>query len=298
MLFSKDILGAAGEGKWHCRMDINPTNGDMYFIGFYNGNLIYYNIYSRQTKDLGKPSLGDGWPEGAWDWQRNRYYAVGNGKGSILVYDTQNRQTIHTGLPVDSVTGKAFQWSSRARLVDRTTGNVYGSGPDGHMTKYDSAINTFTIMNSTLYGELRAWTNEKETDGSFWIFDTNGNMFKFYPEQDRVRYLGKNWGKGVYSADIERSPDGKHLYYSIADSSSALSAGVPIIQYDMQTNQKRVVAFLSPFYAKEHDYASNKIYGVSLSADGSSLFAVSNGNVVNGPRYPAIYNIAIPVTER
>src|SRR5260370_30286221 len=44
LLFSKDILGAGGEGKWHCRMDINPANGDMYFIGFYNGNLIYYNI--------------------------------------------------------------------------------------------------------------------------------------------------------------------------------------------------------------------------------------------------------------
>ena len=33
LLFSKDILGAGGEGKWHCRMDINPGNGDMYFIG-------------------------------------------------------------------------------------------------------------------------------------------------------------------------------------------------------------------------------------------------------------------------
>jgi hypothetical protein len=293
LLFSKDILGARGEGKWHCRMDINPANGDMYFIGFYNGNLMYYNIYSHQAKDLGKPSPGDGWPEGAWDWQRNRYYAVGNGKGGILVYDIQTRKTIHTGLPVDSVTGKTFHWSSRARLIDRTTGNVYGSDLDGHMTKYDPVTNTFTIMKSTLHGELRAWTNEKDADGSFWIFDTKGNMFKFYPEQDHVQYLGKNWGNGVYSASIERSLDGKYLYYSIAESSSALLAGSPIIRYNTQTNQKIAITFLSHFYIKKYNYTSNKIYGEALSFDGSSLFIVSNGNIMNGTRYPAIYNISL-----
>jgi len=298
LLFSKDILGAGGEGKWHCRMDINPGNGDMYFIGFYNGNLIYYNIYSHQAKDLGKPSPGDGWPEGAWDWQRNRYYAVGNGKGDILVYDTQNRKTIHTGQPVDSLTGKPFGWSDRARLIDRTTGNVYGSDQDNHITKYDPTTNTFTIMKSTLPDALRAWTNEKEADGSFWIFDASGDMFQFYPEQDRVQSIGKNWGDGVYTASIERSPDGKFLYYSIADSGQALSAGVPIIQYNTQTNQKKVIAFLSPFYAETHNYESNKIYGEALRSDGSSLFVVSNGNIVNGPRFPAVYNISIPASER
>ncbi len=228
----------------------------------------------------------------------NLFYAVGNGKGDILVYDTQNRKTIHTGQPVDSLTGKPFGWSDRARLIDRTTGNVYGSDQDNHITKYDPTTNTFTIMKSTLPDALRAWTNEKEADGSFWIFDASGDMFQFYPEQDRVQSIGKNWGDGVYTASIERSPDGKFLYYSIADSGQALSAGVPIIQYNTQTNQKKVIAFLSPFYAETHNYESNKIYGEALRSDGSSLFVVSNGNIVNGPRFPAVYNISIPASER
>ena len=150
-------------------------------------------------------------------------------------------------------------------------------------------------MKSTLSADLRAWTNQKEADGSFWIFDKTGNVYKFYPEQDKVQSMGKNWGNGVYTASIERSSDGKFLYYSIADSGQALSAGVPIIQYNTQTHQKKVIVFLSPFYAKTHDYASNKIYGEALSSDGSSLFVVSNGNRVNGPRYPAVYNISLPV---
>jgi len=110
--------------------------------------------------------------------------------------------------------------------------------------------------------------------------------------------MGKNWGNGVYTASIERSADGKFLYYSITDSGQALAAGVPIIQYNTQTNQKKAIAFLSPFYANMHNFATNKIYGEALTADGSSLFVVSNGNMVNGPRYPAVYTISIPASER
>ena len=44
LLFSKDLFGPKGEGKWHGRPDINPSNGDMYLIGFYHGHVVHYNI--------------------------------------------------------------------------------------------------------------------------------------------------------------------------------------------------------------------------------------------------------------
>ncbi len=306
LLFSKDILGAGGEGKWHSRMDINPATGDINFIGFYKGNLISYNIYSHVAKNIGTPTPGTGWEEGTWDYQRNRYYGVGNGNsqtnsggGKVFVYDTLNHTTLNAGQPVDSLTGTPFNWAPRARLLDRTTGMLYGSDQATHrLARYDPATNKFTLMKSTIGANLRAWTNQKAADGSFWIFDQKGDVYTFYPEQDRVQYMGKNWGAGFYTASIERSPDGKFLYYSIADSGQALSAGVPIIQYNTQTNQRKAIAFLSPFYASTHAYATNKIYGEALSPDGSSLFVVSNGNKVNGPRYPAVYTIHIPTSER
>ncbi len=305
LLFSKDILGAGGEGKWHCRMDINPKNGDMYFIGFYNGDLIYYNIYSHIAKNMGKPSPGDGWEEGGWDYERNLYYGVGNGNsatnnggGKVLVYDTRHQKTIFAGQPVDSLTGQPFNWSNRARLLDRSTGILYGSDQATHrLAKYDPRTNKFSLLNSTIGSDLRAWTNHKE-GGAFWIFDKTGDVYKFYPEQDKVVSMGKNWGNGVYTGAIDTSDDGKYLYYSISDSGQALANGVPIIQYNTETNQKKAIAFLSPFYANTHNFATNKIYGVALSRDGSSLFTVSNGNIVNGARYPAVYNISIPASER
>jgi hypothetical protein len=306
LLFSKDILGAGGEGKWHCRMDINPANGDTYFIGFYNGNLISYNIYSHVAKDMGRPSSGDGWQEGTWDYQRNRYYGVGNGNngtnsggGKVLVYDTLHQKTVFSGLPIDSATGKTFDWATRARLLDRTTGILYGSDQATHrLAKYDPATNTFSLMKSTISADLRAWTNQKEADGSFWIFDKTGNVYKFYPEQDKVEYLGKNWGDGVYTASIARSSDGKYLYYSVADNAPFADTGGPIIQYNTQTHQKKAIAFLASFYKNTYQYHMTKIYGEALTPDNGKLFVVSNGNFVKGARYPSVLTISIPASER
>jgi len=305
-LFSKDILGAGGEGKWHCRPEINPWTGDMYLIGFYNGNLIHYNIYSHFAQDMGQPSPGDGWQEGTWDYLRNLYYGVGNGNpttnsggGKVLVYDTLHQKTLYAGLPVDSLTGQTFNWSPRARLVDHTTGMFYGSDHATHrLAKYDPRTNTFTLMQSQIGSDLRAWTNRKGWDGSFWIFDSIGDVYKFYPEQDKVQYMGKNWANGVYTASIEESWDGKYLYYSVSDTSPFNQTGGPIIQLNTQTNQRKAIAFLASFYQTNHNYQLTKIYGVALAPDGRTLFASANGNFVGGARYPSILNISIPASER
>jgi hypothetical protein len=278
----------------------------MYFIGFYNGNLISYNIYSHVTKNMGKPSPGDGWEEGTWDYQRNLYYGVGNGNSAtnsggnkVLVYDTLHQKTIFSGLPIDKASGKTFHWSNRARLLDRTTGILYGTDQATHrLAKYDPATNTFSLMKSTLTSDLRAWTNQKEADGSFWIFDTTGNVYKFSPEQDKLQSMGKNWGNGVYTASIERSSDGKYLYYSVADAALFAATGGPIIQYNTRTHEKKAIAFLAAFYKKLYQYQLTKIYGVALSPDNSTLFAIGNGNFVNGARYPSVITISIPASER
>ena len=301
LLYSKDLFGPQGEGKFHGRPTINPATGDMYLVGFYNGHVVHYNIYSRQVADLGAPVPGVGWPEHVWDWQRNRLYGVGGGKGDVLVYDTEHNTVIESGPPIDSVTGKQFQWNSRARLLDTETGDLYGSDQSNHLTKYDAGTRKFTVMQSTLPSPLRAWTNEKERAGFFWIFDSKGSVYQFYPDRDVLIDQGKNWGPdGWYVTSIERNADGHYLYYSLAQiaSESPASQGQPVVQYDTRTNRIKVLAFLSPYYALTHLYQTSKIYGVALSADGNSLFALSNGGLSAGTRLPALFYIHIPASER
>jgi hypothetical protein len=300
LLYSKDLFGPTGEGKFHGRPDIDPRNGDMYLVGFYHGHVVRYNIRSHQAVDLGQPVAGSGWAEHTWDWQRARLFGVGDGKGGVLVYDTATRTVLHSGLPVDSVTGAPFRWNDRARLLDRTTGNLYGTDADNHLTVYQAARGTFTVLHSTLPSPLRAWTDGRDGVGAFWIFDTVGDVYRFYPDQDRVEYMGKNWGtSGWYVTSLASTADGHYLYYSLsADRSSPILQGQPVLQYDTRTHRVKVIAFLAGYYSMAHGYQTTKVYSVALSRDGSSLFAVANGNPVGGARMPAMFCIHIATSER
>ena len=272
--------------KWHGRPDINPETGDMYLLGFCNGDLVHYNIYSKEVVFHGKlVNSYSGFEEHTWDWQRNLLYGVA-GSGELLVYDTEGDSVIYYGIPT---TGKL--WEQRSRLLDRETGILYGSDFDGDLMQYNPADHSFTKLNSFLDASLRSWTNSKDGNGAFWVCDRGGDMYKFFPEQDKVELMGDNIFGGVYVTFIEKSPGGRYLYYSSAH------RGDVVVQYDMKTNQKKIIAFLDAFYIKNHGYLISGFFGGALSADGSSLFLVCNGN--NDQRsLPAMFHVHIPASER
>lgn len=302
LMYSIDVLGHR-EGKWHGRPDINPATGDMYIMGFFVGDLIHYNIYTRDINVIGKPIEGTQLPEHVWDWQRERFYATTQNddetaKGNLLVYDTRHKRLIYYGRPVDASTSDTLHWDNRTRCLDRETGCLYGTDTiSKHIIRYEPFLNSFARMNSRLQGQLRAWTNKKCSDGKFWIFDDLGNMYTFYPEKDSLIYQGKNWGTGCYVSFIENSPSGRYLYYSIAQSGAGSKYGMPIIQFDTVTKQKKAIAFLYEFYKKVCNYKSDKIYGGALNQDGSCLFVTLNGQLGQTRRQSMLY-IHIPESER
>jgi|GEM_PF-1862937 len=341
-LSNKDVCGwedtEYGDGKFHGEPDIAP-NGDVWLLGFwgaypnrsywgdiYNGGrFIKYNIYSRQAECLGQPVNDDGWPIHTWDWQRNRLYAIGewgvtndggftgdvyrfNGYGSwdygkLLVYDTQNRRVIHGDVPKIAGTNETVKWWRRGLLLDRTTGNLYGTATVSpyNFYKYDPNTNEFSRMNATLSAPMISWPKTKNSDGSFYVFDRNGGFYKFYPEQDRAQRIGSNYAS-TYTESMRLSPGGRYLYY-IPDSNSAGGLGFPIVQYDTQTGQNKVIAYLMEFYFSKYGYAPIGSYGLSLSSDGAHLYAHVNGRFgpdrsTYGGSRPAIIHVEIPASER
>jgi hypothetical protein len=300
LLFSKDLFGPNGEGKFHGRPDIDPRTGDMYLIGFYQGHVVRYNIYSRRATDLGAPVPGSGWQEHTWDWQRSRLFGVGDGSGGVLVYDTRTGTVLHRGIPVDSVTGRPFRWSPRARLLDRSTGNLYGTDADDHLTMYDAGSGRFSVLHSTLRSPLRAWSERRDADGAFWLFDVSGNVYRFHPDRDSVEERGVDWGpNGWYVTSLATTADGRYLYYSLAaDRSSPTSQGQPVLQYDTRTSRVTVIAFLAGDGSATPEYQTTKVYGVALRHDGGSLILVANGNAAGEGRMPAVFDVRIPASER
>ena len=285
-IYSPDVEPPLSDHAWHGRPTIDPSTGDMYLIGHYNGQVVKYNIYSKEIINYGQVVPGMGWDEHVWDYERNRLYGV---NGNILVYDTENDTVIFSGKPFAD-----FSVDSRARMVDTETGMFYGTGNKGSFYKYNPDSNVFTRLNSSMPHAMRASTNSKEADGSFWIFDKLGNIYRFFPDKDSLVSKGVNDEiYGDYMAFIERSSDGDYLYYISAGSNGYL------IQYNTITEKKKVVANLTNYYSTNYSYDIIKCFGGALSRDGSSILLVLFGDDANsGRRRVALFHVQIPESER
>jgi hypothetical protein len=327
-----------GDAKLHGEPDIAP-NGDMWLLTFYGpypkladwgknyhgGHLIRFNIFTRKAEYLGHPVADDSWPIHVWDWKRNLLLAVGEwglhhdqdkqqgvrdqrfDYGKILVYDTKARRLVYAGVPEAKGTKppERIRWWRRGLLLDRETGMLYGaeSVAPYRMARYDPRKNEFRWTKTQLKERLLSWPTTKSPDGAFWLFDYAGNMYKFFPKQDRVEEYGKNWLNGAYIQNMRLSPGGRYLYYISESSQEGSRYGLPLVQYDTLKNRKKVIAFLEDFYVDKYGYAASNTYGVSLSADGSSVFTHMNGRFAASREQaaygrPAIYHIHIPASER
>jgi hypothetical protein len=297
---------------------------------YFGGHLIRYNIYTQETEHLGIPVADESWPLFTWDWARNRLYAVGESGmfqdpssgdaaasynppaynwdyGKVLVYDTKNRTVIRgTSLPA-TAGGEQLCWWRRSLLLDRSTGKLYGTEcRDPHrFLCYDPATNAFTRMNASLQDVLNSWPDHvlggsqdaKNSDGSIFCFDQSGNFYEFFPEQDRVENLGKNWPKGELIENIELSPGHAYLYF--VPTSGWEQMGFPLVQYNVETGRKKVIAFLSDYYMNKYGFGARCTYNVRCSKDGALAYIACNGNFGNFDYgVLAHFCIHIPQSER
>lgn len=315
------------DGKIHGDPDIDPT-GNMYVITFSGphplekdlnnieykgGHLIHYNIFSEKATDLGVPLEGDTWSYSAYDWDHDIFFAVGQAKNSVLIYDTNARRLLFGGFLPDGLT-----WWRRCNMIDRDTGHIYSVDaiPGGERSmrflRWERRNHTFSLLKSQppenpvlgIRAQVRAHTRRKDSDGAFWCFDNNGTFFKFYPEEDHVELVGINWCEyGKYTSNMCLSPKGRYIYYLPGSHAKAYEFGTPIVQYDTQTNSKKVLAFLNDFYIEKYGYSPYGSFGLELDEKGESLFFYTNGlfatkEMGSGYGRPALYHLHIPESER
>jgi hypothetical protein len=330
-----------GDSKLHGHLDVGP-DGDMWILTFfgpyytqkyrdrdnYRGSyLLNYNVFTKKVENLGVPMDGATWPYHHYDWDRGILFGVSHIESYVLVYDTKARKIVFAGAPPNGL-----QWYNRGLLLDRNTGKFYssdtpsargeviedargrGAQPAGsyHLISYTRKNNRFDVLKSEMprnpvtgrRGGLRATTDRRDPSGAYWLCDNQGTMFKFYPDQDRVELKGVNWGKsGQYMTNMSVSPKGRYLYYVPHANMQAYKFGTPVIQYDTQTDRKKVIAFLNDFYLEKYGYSPAGVYGIELDAKGESLFLYTEGQFTTKQRgtgygRPAICDVHIPASER
>lgn len=77
-------------------------------------------------------------------------------------------------------------------------------------------------------------------------------------------------------ASIDADPTGRYLYYTPGAHGGSELDGTPIVQFDVRTKRRKVIAFLNPLYQSKYGCTLKGTYSSALSADGSTLFVTWN----------------------
>lgn len=164
-------------------------------------------------------------------------------------------------------------------------GSILFNG-DGGVWKYNASDGSLKKTDAT-FGEapgMRASTRESKTGVIYGSTHKTNELFAYDVKRDSVTMLGPNWLTGQYTTVMALSPDERFVYYLPGAHGKAFLHGTPVVQLDVQTSQRKVIAFLGDPFAATYGYVPAGTYGVKLSADGSTLYVNFNGHPIDGMR--------------
>lgn len=188
-------------------------------------------------------------------------------------------------------------------------GAVYFNG-EGGLWKYDPSAAKIIATKSAFADSpgLRSSTAESKDGHIYGTTHGKGQLFRYAPAKDELKLLGPAWLKGDYVTVTELSPDERFVYYLPGAHGQAFRQGTPVLQYEIATGRRKVLAFLAKAIERETGYVPAGTYGMKVSADGGTLYVNFNGHAAdrirpshqkpNGFGLCAFAAIQIPASER
>lgn len=189
-------------------------------------------------------------------------------------------------------------------------GSIYFNGEGGAIMKYDAATNRLAKTRSVFKGSpgMRSSTLESRDGMIYGTAQTAGQLFRYRHGKDELTMLGPAWLRGDYVTVCILSPDERFLYYLPGAHGQAYRSGTPVIQYEIASGRRKVLAFLAAAFEQTQGYVPAGTYGAKLSADGHTLYVNFNGHPVdklrpkhlrpNGFGLCSFAAIHIPAAER
>jgi DNA-binding beta-propeller fold protein YncE len=216
----------------------------------------------------------------------------------FFAYDVKNRKLLYAG-PDGPARYLAFA---------RSTGRVYYTagkerdGPGGLM-RYDPAAGGRPVRIPGTIG-IRAATQETPQGVIYTVSLGQGgrdaHLYALDTKTEAVRDFGPAAGlSNSYVASLDADPTGRYLYYVPGAHGGSAGDGSAVIQFDVTTGKKKVIAFLHPFYQKKYACTPAGTYGTAVDPAGDTLYVTWNVN--RGGRAwdcCALTAIHIPAAER
>lgn len=314
--------GQPAWSKVHAKIDEGP-DGRIYFsctlndgnrardvrYGF-NDALTGGQIYAYHPKS-GQTQLYASLPErrctatSLYDRERHIWWCnleAGNGN-TLWGMDLTTRKVVFKGQD-----GQVALKSNRAFAL-LNNGTILFNGTQSLM-RLDPRLKLIQSTRTTLQDSpgMRCATRQAQDGAIFGVTHVTNQLFRYDPATDAIKYLGPTFLTGEYTTVCELSPDEKYLYYLPGSHGKAWEYGTPVIQYQLETGTRKVLAFLAPAVSAASDYVPAGTYGMKLSADGSVIYVNFNGHAAdtirpekmkpNGFGLTAFAAIHVPAEER
>jgi hypothetical protein len=310
-------------GKIHSRLEMGD-DGWLYFSSHrgattvttdqyhYRGDWIlrHHPASGRSEVVVAAPVPKHCIPAGVLDPKRLIFYggtAPGTGDPAadiqFFAYDVKAAKRLYAG-----PNGPA-----RALIIARSTGKVYftaGTGK-GPLWCFDPAQSTPGVA-AVSHGRppddthLNVRAATEETPEGFVYAVSQGlqgeeaQLYGFNTRSERISCLGPAAvASQQYIAGIDADPSGHYLYYIPGAHGGSDHDGSPIVQYDVKTARKKVIAFLHPYYQDRYHATLRGTYSMAVAPDGATLYIT--WNVSRGSRSwdcCALAVVHIPEAER
>jgi hypothetical protein len=217
----------------------------------------------------------------------------------FFAYDVANKKLLYAGP----------DGPARYMIFAKSTGRVYYTqgkeGKDGgaQLMRFDPATNSGPVK---IPGEIGIRAATRETPqgivytASQAARGTDSELFAFNTKTEKIEKLGPApAGRQTYIAAMDADPTGRYLYYAPGAHGGSESDGSAVIQFDVKTRTKKVIAFLHPYYEKTYGCIPKGTYSVAVDPKGDKVYIT--WNVSRGSRAwdsVAVTTIHIPAAER
>lgn len=193
----------------------------------------------------------------------------------FLAYDVAHRKVLYSGP----------QGPPRCLILANSSGRVYytpDSQDDGPLVRWDPAVGGAPVAIDAVLG-VRAATMETpqgivytvssgqaKQDPSIWAFNT---------KTEKAENLGPAAvGQAGYVASLDADPTGRFLYYMLGAHGGSEQDGAAIVQFNVETRRRKVLACLHPLYERKYGCTLRGTYSSAVDPAGDKLYITWNAS--------------------
>ena len=201
----------------------------------------------------------------------------GDGAGvQFFAYDVPNRKLLYSGP----------DGPPRYMIFAKSTGKVYYvPGKEdmvGQLVSYDAAIGGAPVKIKASLG-LRAATQETP-QGIVYPVSKGAKggqtmIYAFNTKTEEAQVVGPAAvGSAEYITSIDADPTGRYLYYIPGAHGGGERDGSAVVQFDIKTKQRKVIAFLHPYFKDKIGATPVGTFSSAIDPQGDKLYITWNVN--------------------